>query len=114
MSRASLAIAIEDLRRLSDGAIYTAHSGQAGVTAEKRGNDTILITATCDSLQELVYSYERELKSLYQSETVVQKETKPPPSPFKWFAYGLITGVIATITVIIILKLKRKWQKQDQ
>jgi len=99
---------MDNLHSLPDGAIYSNSSGQATTSVYVKG-DSIYITATCDSLQQLVWSYERELAHIRDETTSLAKESTPSESPFKWFVYGLLAGVIISIIVVIIIKLKRKW-----
>jgi hypothetical protein len=104
-SSVNLSLEIARLRDLPKGAVYTAHSGQATVTAGIEG-DTIFITATCDSLQRLVYTYEKEIKRLSEVQSERQEEVKPATPPLTWFIYGLLSGII--ITVIITIYFKKK------
>lgn len=74
-SRASISVPATAIRNLPAGAAFIKKNGQA--TAEIRFlHDTLFVTATCDSLQSLVYKYEQQLEkhSLQIKET--NKETK--------------------------------------
>ena len=59
MSEAVLKIPTDSLRKLPEAAEYRAKSGQASAVVKHRG-DTIIVYATCDSLQRQCERYERE------------------------------------------------------
>ncbi|WP_234999324.1 hypothetical protein [Parabacteroides chinchillae] len=100
-------IPTDSLRNLPTGAVYEKKSGQATLKlGYKDGN--IIATATCDSLQQLVYTYEEELSRLKKENTELQEQIKPPENPFKWYLYGVLTGIILTIASVLIIKHKRK------
>jgi len=105
MSRTILEIPTENLRKLPEGANYNSHNGQARVLASLKG-DTILITATCDSLQRLIWYYERELVDVYRDMSYQTKETKPGVSSLKAFLYGVATGIIILLIIFLLIKLK--------
>ena len=94
MSEAKLSFTIGDLQQLPTGASFSDKSGQAGVKAELQG-DVIIITATCDSLQQEIYRLETLLK---QSEARHTEETKQTGYTFlavlKWLLIGIVTGLI--------------------
>ena len=63
-SRARLTIPVGRLKELPSGAAFVQKSGQA--TAEIRFlHDTLFVSATCDSLQALVYQYEEQNEQLH-------------------------------------------------
>ena len=63
-SRARLIVPVGRLKELPTGAAFMQKSGQA--TAEIRFlHDTLFVSATCDSLQALVYQYEEETEQLH-------------------------------------------------
>ena len=59
MSRVDLGIAVPELMRLPENASYSRKSGRATVDV-RLSNDTVYVSATCDSLQRLVEYYERK------------------------------------------------------
>ena len=93
-------IPMGSLHDLSPGAKFVAKEGRATAEVEIKG-DTLIITATCDSLQQLVYRYEKELA--YKADLVenLQKESKSVGFNFNSFAVGVLVGV-----VILIIKYK--------
>jgi hypothetical protein len=103
---------MDDLRNLPQGAVYTQKQGQATVSAGIKG-DSLIVTATCDSLQHLVYQYEKEITQLKSAMEVIEREKEPCPSPLKWFLYGLLGGGLGggTAASVITSIIIKKWQK---
>lgn len=100
-SRARLAIPSATLKELPVGAAFVRKSGQA--TAEIRFlHDTLFVTATCDSLQNLVYQYETAIEQTSRHTT--KKETVKQKSPI----YSNMTILILAIGIIIYTLLKRE------
>lgn len=96
-SRANLIVPSAKLKELPPGAAFVQRSGQA--TAEIRFlHDTLFVTASCDSLQSLVYQYEEELANVSASTKVSEKEQERSKS-------GIIFGVMIAIVVFITLKI---------
>lgn len=110
MSKVTLPLTVENLRKLPPGARYTAKNGQASAEVEMRGG-TIYVTATCDSLQQLVFEYQKELTRVSSDAENYKKEVDR--TVFKTlFIHGLIFLLIGFITgVIVTIKIKQKWQK---
>ncbi len=73
--------------------------------------DTLVVTATCDSLQRLVLWYESELTRI-RSETKseisndVQTEEKRPPNPVRVFILGMVAGLL--VGMLLTMKLKKR------
>ena len=73
--------------------------------------DTLVVTATCDSLQRLVLWYESELTRI-RSETRseisndVQTEEKRPPNPVRVFILGMVAGLL--VGMLLTMKLKKR------
>lgn len=109
-SEVSLTLNTDSLLELPAGALYHARSGRANVNVSK-GKDpgTIVVYASCDSLQRLVCYYERlagEYKASLERQSEEVKEEKKPPDVW-WkiltaLAAGLLTGIVIT------LKIKRR------
>ena len=111
-SQVVLKIPIDDLLRLPKDAGYHDKSGQA--SAEVQFNqDTVYIFATCDSLQRMCSYYERKYE-LYKGEyenLMALRESEleeEPPDIVRIYLSGVLGGVLLTITIIIIIKLKAK------
>lgn len=105
-----MSIPVDSLRKLPPGAVYEKKSGQAGLKlAYKDGN--IVGSATCDSIVDrLRYTYEERIDRITKENTELREQIKPPENPFKWYLYGVLTGIIVTILIILFIKYRRKWQ----
>ena len=111
MSEVKLTIPTDSLIALPTAAEYRAKSGQATATV-KRDGDTIVVYATCDSLQRMCEFYERNA-AIYQEkydvlEDLVAEEREQRYNPVKTFFVGLAIGVVLGFLIIIIIKLKLK------
>ena len=108
-----MAVSVDSLLKLPQGAAYTRRSGQANIKVAAYG-DTVYITGTCDSLQRQVDYYEAlyhtARDALEQRESQYNEERKQRTNPAKvamaFFLAGIFTGAITTI--IIISKHKRQ------
>ena len=129
MSAVTLTIATDSLRSLPAGASYSERSGQASVKVSRKAAtatepEYIYVYASCDSLQLQCERYERQIRSLRSeygerllemqsrlAATVSQhtEQVEKPPNAIgtalKWYFYGLLSGILATI--IIFIKLKK-------
>lgn len=107
-----IAVSVDSLLKLPEGAAYTKRSGQANIKVVTHG-DTVYVTGTCDSLQRQVEYYEAlyhtARDALEQHESQYQQERKQRTNPAKialvFFIAGLFTG---SITTIIIITKRRK------
>lgn len=129
MSAVTLTIATDSLRSLPAGASYSERSGQASVKVSRKAAtatepEYIYVYASCDSLQLQCDRYERQIRNLHSqyderlnemqnrlaatSHELEDVKEKPPNAigtALKWFFYGLLSGILATI--IIFIKLKK-------
>lgn len=129
MSSVTLTIATDSLRSLPAGASYSERSGQASVKVSRKAAtatepEYIYVYASCDSLQLQCERYERQIRNLHSqyderlnemqnrlaatSHELEEVKEKPPNAigtALKWFFYGLLSGILATI--IIFIKLKK-------
>lgn len=101
---------MDSLRRLPSQSGYHARSGRANVEVSTRG-DTVVVYASCDSLQRLCEYYE-SLVSNYRQENeslnaTVKTENERRSSPVKTAVIAFIAG-LATGIVLTILKRKRR------
>ena len=74
-SRTFLQVPAADLCKLPAAAVYTSKSGQATATV-RFIRDTLYVTATCDSLQQLVYEYQQQIEKISLSGQNSRKESK--------------------------------------
>jgi hypothetical protein len=93
-SQARLQVPIAEIQKLPDGAVFAAKSGQAQAKVRIR-NDTIIIIATCDSLQREVEYYEAALSTALSSIKRLEAE--------KTERMSLKTGIIAILIVAILI-----------
>ena len=129
MSAVTLTIATDSLRSLPVGASYSERSGQASVKVSRKAAtatepEYIYVYASCDSLQLQCERYERQIRNLHSqyderlnemqnrlaatSHELEEVKENPPNAigtALKWFFYGLLSGILATI--IIFIKLKK-------
>ena len=105
-----LKIPVVDLLSLPPNASFHGKEGRAGAGVALRG-DTLVVTATCGSLQRLVLWYESELTRI-RSETKseisndVQTEEKRPPNPVRVFILGMVAGLL--VGMLLTMKLKKR------
>lgn len=92
---------MQSLRNMPLGARFVTKQGRATADLEVHG-DTLIFTATCDSLQQLIYTYEAELKNYKEAEQETVSKTEYNPFSMKSFLYGLMAGVILIILFKII------------
>ena len=128
-SKVTVTIVKDSLLRLPEGASWTGRSGQANVNVQRRAAtdgkpEVIVVEATCDSIQLQCERYERQIRNLHSqyderlnemqnrlaatSHELEEVKAKPPNAigtALKWFFYGLLSGILATI--IIFIKLKK-------
>ena len=129
MSSVTLTIATDSLRSLPAGASYSERSGQASVKVSRKAAtatepEYIYVYVTCDSLQLQCERYERQIRNMrieygerlnemegrlwatsHELEEVKEKPPNVIGTALKWYFYGLLSGILATI--IIFIKLKK-------
>lgn len=106
MSEVSLTLKTDSLLDLPAGASYHAKSGRANLDVGKGTEPgTIVVYASCDSLQRLVEYYERqagEYKAALDSRTEEAKEERKSPAcgrrlVFLILTVGLLSGIVITL-----------------
>lgn len=107
----TLTLSADSLLELPDGALYRAQHGRASVEVTKgREAGTIVVYASCDSLQRLVEAYERRLAttSSDSAETKESSETTETRAPskktYRWWIYAVMLAVGAAGGVAITRK----------
>nr|DAK02531.1 MAG TPA: G-rich domain on putative tyrosine kinase [Caudoviricetes sp.] len=112
LEEAKLEIPLAELTNLPEKAEYHAKNGRASATVQNKGG-TIVVYATCDSLQRQCEYYERQMASyknaLEQQKNEAKTEKERSSNPLKMLLIAFIVGV-ATGTVLTITT-KRIWQK---
>ncbi len=104
-SQVHMAISVDSLLKLPEGAAYRENKDRAHVEATHH-DGIIYITGTCDSLQRQVEYYEalyhtaRDALEQKQSELMQerQKRSEPLGNPILIFVLGLVGGILITTT----------------
>ena len=103
---AALTIPIDSVRMLPRAASFTSSSGRARVIV-RRVNDTIMVYATCDSLQRLYEEQQFRIESLRQDRILKAFEgssnsrlTKPPDWAIICL-FALFAAMLAGIAVVM-------------
>ena len=101
-----MAVSVDSLLKLPEGASYSKRSGQANIKVAAHG-DTVYITGTCDSLQRQVEYYEAlyhtARDALEQQHEQYQQERKQRTNPALVGAVNLIAGLFSGIILTIII-----------
>ena len=101
-SHADLRISATDLRALPPAAVYTAKSGQATATVRFL-RDTLFVSASCDSLQQLVYDYQQQIEQLSaRSERKVETKERKNSRMF------LLAATLAIVACLWASRSRRK------
>lgn len=114
MSEVSLTLNTDSLLDLPSGASFHAKSGRANLDVSKGAEPgTIVVYASCDSLQRLVEYYERlaaGYKETIDRQTEEAKEEEKPPNVWRQILTALVAGLLAGI--VITHKIKRRNEKE--
>jgi hypothetical protein len=113
METARLAIPVRGLQTLASlppTASLRAKDGRASVDVRLNGTgDTVYVTATCDSLAQLVIYYQRKLSRIRADTTSVVKEEERVTTPFspKAFFLGMGAGALLLGAFLVIIKIRK-------
>lgn len=113
MSEVKLEIPTDSLLKLPEGSSFHAESGQARLDIGKgKEPGTIVVYASCDSLQRQCEYYERET-AIYRNaygtlQSLFEEERERRSNPVKTFFAGFFAGIAITILGTIIIKNKLK------
>lgn len=98
----------DSLLDLPVGASYHAKSGQANLDVKKGSEPGIIVVyASCDSLQQLVYYYEQlagKYKENLDRQTEDVQDVKNPPNVWWKILTAFISGLLAGIVITLIIK----------
>ncbi|MBQ4393288.1 MAG: hypothetical protein II826_09305 [Prevotella sp.] len=101
----SLAIPMEVMQSLPDGAAFTKKQGRTRVSLKRKG-ESVVAEAETDSVAREVSRYERKARdSLQQRGKTTLRETsvkKKPPNN-NWAVWVLV-GIVGTIGTIIVIR----------
>lgn len=97
--------------KLPPTASYGGRSGRTNVAVNRKG-DTIIVHASCDSLQRQCEYYEKSSsvwRECYEGMAdLYEAELKQRSNPVKTFFTGLGIGIAITVLGMIIIKNKLK------
>lgn len=107
-SRVNLAISVDSLLKLPEGAVYRKSKDRAHIEAKQK-DGVIYITGTCDSLQRQVEYYEAlyhtARDALEQTDQSLRQEQEKETSTTPWWLdlamlmIGYFVGAAATIYI---------------
>lgn len=100
-------IPIDSLRKLPTGAVYEKKAGQATVTAKVK-NDTVYISATCDSLHYHIYRQEEKIISLKKRLEESHQQAETVTFTFWMAVKCYLTGALIGIALLLIIQFIRK------
>lgn len=105
-----LTIPTANLLELPPSASFRGKNGRADVEVKLQG-DSIIVQASCDSLQRLVWWYEAELARVRhenrEKEEIRQTEVKQGINPVKTGIISFVAGFMAGIVLIIVKRQKQ-------
>ena len=106
-SQVHMAISVDSLLKLPEGAAYRENKDRAHVEATHH-DGIIYITGTCDSLQRQVEYYEalyhnaRDALENYRESVIEERASRK--SPFSIYMSGVACGIILTVAIIGFIK----------
>lgn len=104
-----LEIPLSELAKLPTQAEFRAKNGRASATVHHQG-DTLVVYATCDSLQRQCEYYERQMssynKALEQQKNEARTEKERSSNPWKMLLIAFIAGLATGIVIMLLKKQK--------
>ena len=97
-SSTTLRIPIGKLESLPSGATFRSKNGTASASV-RSVHDTLYITATCDSLQQVVYEYQQQIERMSTTKKNRREQSKRETGFPHWFLLG---GCIAGLLVLCV------------
>ena len=95
-------------QKLEDGEKRETSKGQANVIVQKIG-DTIIVTASCDSLELVVKSLKERLSKMSEENGNLKEEVKASPNRLLSFLGGMGIGAFTIlIALFILLKVTKR------
>ena len=112
---AKLEIPLSELANLPEKAEYRAKNGRASATVHHQGG-TLVVYATCDSLQRQCEYYERQMssynKALEQQAKALRTVQNRSPYPWQKPLIVFIAGVAIGILLTNLLTKTEIWRRQ--
>lgn len=95
-------------QKMEDGEKRETSKGQANVIVQKVG-DTIIVTASCDSLELVVKSLKERLSKISEENGNLKEEVKAAPNRLLSFLGGMGIGAFTIlIALFILLKVTKR------
>lgn len=95
-------------KKMEDGEKKETNKGQANLSIEKKG-DTIVIVASCDSLELVVKSLKERLSKVSEENENLKEEVKAAPNRLLSFMGGIGMGAFTVlIALFILLKVTKR------
>lgn len=95
-------------QKMEDGEKRETSKGQANVIVQKVG-DTIIVTASCDSLELVVKSLKERLSKISEENGNLKEEVKTSPNRLLSFLGGMGIGAFTIlIALFILLKVTKR------
>lgn len=95
-------------QKMEDGEKRETSKGQANVIVQKVG-DTIIVTASCDSLELVVKSLKERLSKMSEENGNLKEEVKASPNRLLSFLGGMGIGAFTIlIALFILLKITKR------
>lgn len=115
-SQVQTKLSLSQLSALPLGAGYSRRSGQATSRIIRGGDDTLIFTSGCDSLQRQVYALRQELTRI-RSDTTLHAEEQPAklvnqPTGWQWF--WIYTGRISAGLLLLAAGFKLYTKRSEK
>lgn len=95
-------------QKMEDGEKRETSKGQANVIVQKVG-DTIIVTASCDSLELVVKSLKERLSKISEENGNLKEEVKASPNRLLSFLGGMGVGAFTIlIALFVLLKVTKR------
>lgn len=114
---ARLEIPADSLFSLPAGASFRADSGRAHVDVRRGKGGMVIVSASCDSLQQRCWYYENLLENYRTAhkalETELREEQKKRENPLRAFFAGFGTGAFMATGILSFIKLKKNYSQNS-
>lgn len=99
-SRTTLELPLPQLQNLPQGASYSSQDGQSRLSITRGQGDTLVLTATCDSLARQVIFLTEELSYARSKSEMEQKLPPAARSPTGWQWFWIRLGQVSAILLL--------------
>lgn len=101
LSRTTMELPLPQLQNLPLGASYSSQDGQSRLSVTRSRGDTLVLTATCDSLARQVIFLTEELTHARSKREAEQKLPPASRSPTGWQWFWIRLGQLSAIVMLI-------------